>query len=114
MGCYTHMMLNLRITIHLEIINSRCVPLLIKMMCNYSAPSLKRRFLLLSVGISKETANTSTAEPCFAQAAEAARFRNSRNANRSPIHPSCSTLIAWLGRAAERVILQNKQELKRF
>ena len=50
------------------------------------------------MGISKETAN----------------LRKSRNANRSPIHPSRSTLIAWLGRAAEMVILQNKQELKRF
>ena len=57
---------------------------------NYSALSLKRRFLLLSVGISKETANTSTAEPCFAKAAEAARFRKSRNANREPIHPHFS------------------------
>ena len=40
--------------------------------------------------------------------------RNTAHYNRSPIHPSYSTLIAWLGRAAERVILQNKKELKRF
>ena len=34
--------------------------------------------------------------------------------NRNPIHPSCSTLIAWLGQAVKAVILQNKQELKHF
>ena len=38
---------------------------------DYSALSLKRRFLVLSVGISKETAN----------------LRKSRNANREPLHP---------------------------
>ena len=65
--------------------------------CDYSALSLKRRFLILSVGISKETAN----------------LRKSRNANCSPIHPSCSTLIAWPRRAAKIFIHQNMQELKR-
>ena len=31
---------------------------------------------------------------------ETANPRKSSNANRSPIHPSYSTLIAWLGQAA--------------
>ena len=62
---------------------------------------MKIEMLFFRCVLTTKTANTSTAEPCFAKAAEAARFRKSRNANRSPIHPSCSTLIAWLGRAAE-------------